>query len=137
MAAIDGFSSAYLDNIKMQQELQRSQASSAKTKGALNGLSNQPTEEELTDAVKSFESYFVEQMLKEMKKSVDAINGDKDKDPFVSSTVDYFMDSTIQTLAAQMVEDYGSSFTDTMVEQLKRNYNIPETKSTSDVTEQS
>ena len=87
--------------------------------------------------VLSFESYFVEQMLKEMKKSVDAINGDKDKDPFVSSTVDYFMDSTIQTLAAQMVEDYGSSFTDTMVEQLKRNYNIPETKSTSDVTEQS
>ena len=104
MAAIDGFSSAYLNNIKMQQELQRSQTSSAKTKGALNGLSNQPTEEELTDAVKSFESYFVEQMLKEMKKSVDAINGDKDKDPFVSSTVDYFMDSTIQTLAAQMVE---------------------------------
>ncbi len=127
MAAIDGFSSAYLDNIKMQQELQRSQTSSAKTKGALEGLSNQPTEKELTDAVKSFESYFVEQMLKEMKKSVDAINDD-DEDPFVSSTVDYFMDSTIQTLATQMVEDYGSDFTNTMVEQLKRNYNIPDSE---------
>ena len=129
MAAIDGFSSAYLDNIKMQQELQRSQQSSAKTKSAINGLSDQPTEQELTDAVKSFESYFVEQMLKEMKKSVDAINDD-DEDPFVSSTVDYFMDSTIQTIAEQMVNDYGSNFTDTMVAQLKRNYNIPDTTKT-------
>ena len=132
MASIDGFSSAYLDNIKMQQELQRSQQSSSKTKSAINGLSDQPTEQELTDAVKSFESYFVEQMLKEMKKSVDAINDD-DKDPFVSSTVDYFMDSTIQTIAEQMVNDYGSNFTDTMVAQLKRNYNIPESTSDSKV----
>lgn len=130
MAAIDGFSSAYLDNIKMQQELQRSQTSSAKTKNALNGLSDQPTEEEITEAVKSFESYFVEQMLKEMKKSVDAINDDEE-DPFVSSTVDYFMDSTIQTIAAQMVDEYGSTLTDSMVEQLKRNYNIPDAKTES------
>ena len=129
MASIDGFSSAYLDNIKMQQELQRSQQSSTKTKSAINGLSDQPTEEELTEAVKSFESYFVEQMLKEMKKSVDAINDD-DEDPFVSSTVDYFMDSTIQTIAEQMVNDYGSTLTDSMVAQLKRNYNIPESTET-------
>ena len=44
-----------------------SSASANSLQGSLNRVSSESSEEELKSVIKDFESYFVEQMLKEMK----------------------------------------------------------------------
>ncbi|MCR5451598.1 MAG: hypothetical protein K6F00_03090 [Lachnospiraceae bacterium] len=103
-----------------------SQAASSRNadrlKRKMNGLGEGSTDEELTEAVKSFEAYFVEQVLKEFKETENFFSGDSDS----SSTqyTDMFMDSTISDLAAQIVDDYGGNLTEQFVEQMKMNYGI-------------
>lgn len=87
-----------------------------------SGLSSSSTKAELEDAAKSFEAYFVEQILKEMKESVDSTNSDEDST--VSQYTDFYMDSTLQSLAEELVDEFGGNFTDSMVEQMARNYGI-------------
>ncbi|MBQ7677975.1 MAG: hypothetical protein IJT32_07050, partial [Lachnospiraceae bacterium] len=72
-----------------------SQAASAKAdrlKKSADGLQG-ATYEELEDTMKTFESYLLEQTLKEVKKSIKEIRGENnDEDPFMSQTTDMYMD---------------------------------------------
>lgn len=84
----------------------------------------QATDDELLEACKEFEAYFLEQVFKEMQKTVDCFKEEgSDSDPN-STLVDYFKDNTIQELAATSTETQGLGLAQTLYEQMKRNYNL-------------
>ena len=100
-------------------------ASTAKTdslKGSVNGLSSNSTDEELMGVLKDFESYFIEQMIKQMKETFT----DKDEESSMASQyTDTFMDYAIEDIADMLLEEVGGNMTQQLFEQMKRNYNIP------------
>lgn len=91
-------------------------------KGSLGNISSASSEEDLLQVCKDFESYFVEEVLKEVKESL--TEEDKEKDSSLSTLTDYHMDSAIELVADEMVDQVGNSFTQQLYEQMKRNYNI-------------
>ncbi len=95
---------------------------SDKIKNKAKGLSKNSTEEELRSAVKSFESYFVEQVLKEIHKSTKMFN-DKGNTP-VSQMKDLFMDNLYRDMATKIVDKTGKRYTDSLIDQMKRTYGI-------------
>ena len=78
-------------------------------------------DEKLLDACKQFESYLLEQVFKEMQKTVDCIKSDDDSDP---NLVDYFRENTLQELASTSTEKEGLGIAQMLYEQMKRNYNL-------------
>ena len=100
-------------------------ASTAKTdslKNSVHGLSSNSSDEELMEVLKDFESYFIEQMIKQMKETFT----DDDKESSVASQyTDTFMDYAIEDIADMLLEEVGGNMTQQLFEQMKRNYNIP------------
>lgn len=91
-------------------------------KSSVNGLSSESTEEELLEVLKDFESYFIEQMIKQMKETFT----DKDEESSMASQyTDTFMDYAIEDVADMLLEEVGGNMTQQLFEQMKRNYNIP------------
>lgn len=112
-------SSAYADYIKDQ-----SAAAGTQLKETISKTDySQASEDELLGACKQFESYFLEQVFKEMQKTVDCFKSDEDSDPN-DNLVDYFQDSAIQKLATTSTEIQGLGLAQMLYEQMKRNYNI-------------
>ena len=73
-------------------------------------------DEQLMDACKQFESYFVEQMFKEMQKTV------PETDYSFQSTgtmVDYYKDNMLQELASMSTEFGGLGLAQMLYEQMK------------------
>ena len=100
-------------------------ASSAKTdslKNSVNGLSSNSSDEELMEVLKDFESYFVEQMIKQMKET---FTDEEEESSMASQYTDTFMDYAIEDVADMLLEEVGGSMTQQLFEQMKRNYNIP------------
>ncbi len=95
---------------------------SAEAKDTASKLSSNSSKEEMTEAVKSFEQYFVEQLIKEVKETLK----DDEEDGTMSQYKDFFMDSAISTVAEQLVDEVGGKLTDDMVAQMMRNYGITE-----------
>lgn len=89
---------------------------------SLNGISSETSEEELLQVCKDFESYFVEEVLKEVKENMKA--EEEEKDQSLSTLTDFHMDGTIELIADEVVEQVGESFTQQLFEQMKRNYGI-------------
>ena len=92
-----------------------------------NTLSNadyyQASEEELYDVCKQFESYFVEQVIKQMEKMIP----ESDEDSTASKYMDYFGDTLYQELAEDVTESNngeGIGIAKTLYEQMKRNYGL-------------
>lgn len=102
-------------------------------KNSVAGLSSNSTEEELMEVLKDFESYFIEQMIKEMKETFT----EDDESSVASQYTDTFMDYAIEDVADMLLEEVGGSMTQQLFEQMKRNYNIPtvEEKTTETTTE--
>lgn len=120
MAISVGGTDPYMTMINNQASNNLKSARADRVAGS--GLSASSTKEEVTEAVKSFESYFVEEMLKTMKDSV-KIFSDKDSSD-ASQYVDYYMDFAIQEVASKMVDQYGGRITEDFVAQIQRNYGI-------------
>ncbi len=80
------------------------------------------SDEQLLDACKEFEAYFVEQIFKEMQKTVDVFK-DGETNPN-DSLVDFFKDSSLQELASTSTETQGLGLAQMLYEQMKRNYNM-------------
>ena len=96
-------------------------------------VSNAPkseTEKELMEACKQFEAYFLEQVFKEMTKTVDAFKSDdsqmSDALSMTSSNslVDYFKDLTIQDIASTSVDTQSNGLAQMLYENMKRTYGI-------------
>ncbi len=100
-------------------------ANSAKAnslKNSVNGLSSNSTEEELKEVLEDFESYFFEQIIKQMKET---FTEDDEESSMASQYTDTFMDYAIEEVADQLLDEVGGTMTQQLFEQMKRNYNIP------------
>ena len=100
-------------------------ANTAKTDGLKNsvaGLSSNSTDEELMEVLKDFESYFIEQMIKQMKET---FTDEDEESSMASQYTDTFMDYAIEDVADMLLEEVGGNMTQQLFEQMKRNYNIP------------
>ena len=123
--------SSYLTNLSSQAV---SEANASKLKSTLSNISetgsrvkakgsgvNSAEEEKLFDACKQFESYFVEQMFKEMMKTVpkDALDTGSN-----SMLVDYYKDNLVKEYAAEATEKESLGLAQMLYEQMKRNIGI-------------
>lgn len=115
---VGGISSAYIDYMQAQN------TTGAKLKESVDGKDySQASDEELLDVCKQFEAYFLEQVFKEMQKTVDCIKDDNGSKP-TGNLVNYFKDTAIQDLATTSTEVQGLGLAQMMYEQMKRNYNL-------------
>lgn len=75
------------------------------------------SDEELLEACKSFETYFIEQVLKEAKKTI------KDEDEKENQYLEYFGDNMIQEYAGMISERGDLGIAQSLYESMKRNGN--------------
>lgn len=111
-----------LDALTSYADTQASNASTSSLENTLGSDLSKASDEELMSACKSFQSYFVEQVLKEVEKTVKI--GDDDDSSYASQVTDYFKDSAIQAISDQITDQEGGSFAQMMYEQMKRNYDL-------------
>ena len=90
-------------------------------KKSLNGVSSDTSADELMQVCKDFESYFVEEVIKEVKKNL--LPDDEEKDASLSTMTDYTMDFAVEKIADELIDQVGGNFTQSLYEQMKRNYN--------------
>lgn len=114
--ALDGLGS-YMDPSMI------SAVSGTNLSGKLDGVDSSASAEKLKEVCREFESYFMEQVYKEMFKT---IGSEGNKDSSMASLVDYFKDGVIQTVAAQTTDQAGGPLAQQLYEQMKRNYGITE-----------
>jgi flagellar protein FlgJ len=104
-----------------------SQVSSSKTtslQSKLENTSGTETEDELKEACKEFEAYFVEQVYDAMLETTKIFSDDDDEDGYASKMVDYYKDFAIQELCDEVTDGEGIGLANMLYEQMKRNYNI-------------
>ena len=99
-----------------------STAKSNSLKNSVNGLSSNSSDEELMEVLKDFESYFLEQMIKQMKET---FTNEDEESSMASQYTDTFMDYAIEEIADKLLDEVGGNMTQQLFEQMKRNYNIP------------
>ncbi len=100
-----------------------SQAGASKLDGQIRKKDyTQSSDDELLAVCKEFEAYFVEQVFKEMQKTVDVFK-DEDSNPN-DTLVDFFKDNALQELASTSTEREGLGLAQMLYEQMKRNYNL-------------
>ncbi len=119
---IGSLTSGYIESATNSARQATSKASAAAKKDYSNS-----TDEELLDACKQFEAYFIEQVLKEVQKTIPESSL---TDGPTSSLVGYFKDETIQEIAGNIQDQQQLGLAQQMYEQLKRNYSnvIPTAK---------
>ena len=96
--------------------------SASKLKNQINGTDyTKATDDELMDACKQFEAYFIEQMYKGMLKTVPE---SENLSASTSTMLDYYKDQMIQSVAEQTTEQSGLGLAQMLYEQMKRNYGL-------------
>ncbi len=123
---ISGINASALTEYAMQESKNASTAALQK-KLESTASKQEPKDEELWEACKSFEAYFLEQMFKEMQKSVDSLKPESQDRP-TSTLVDFFKDQTLQDICATSADTQSNGFAQMLYENMKRNYDIPEVK---------
>ena len=119
---ISGINSRGISEYAMQESRN---ASGTALQNKLKSTSSKSSDDELWAACKSFESYFLEQVFKEMQKSVDAIKPEQ-SDNSTSTLVNFFKDETLQDICDTSVETQSNGFAQMLYENLRRTYDIPE-----------
>lgn len=100
-----------------------SDASSKALEGSLGNIGEQVTNEELMDACKEFETYFLEQVYKGMEKTI--MKAEDDESSTTSQYMDYFGDMQTQAYAqAAANQGNGIGLATQLYEQMKRNYGL-------------
>lgn len=95
--------------------------SAVKLQNQLDSDYTSATDDELMDVCKQFEAYFLEQVFKEMQKTIPE---NEDGDSSTTQLVDYFKDQMIQELASQSTEQNSLGLAQTLYEQMKRNLGV-------------
>ncbi len=113
---ISSLSSAYADLYGTQQS-----QTTSKVEEILDGDMTQKTDEELMDACKQFEAYFVEQMFKKMMDTVPKSEGTSS---YGSNMTEYMQDSLLQEIATESTEGNSLGLAQMLYEQMKRNYDL-------------
>ncbi|MBO5166152.1 MAG: rod-binding protein [Lachnospiraceae bacterium] len=108
--------SAYTDLYQTQVS-----QSTSKLENELKSDYAQATNDELMDACKEFEAYFVEQMFKEMMKTIPE---SETTSSYTSNLMDYYKDSMVQEIASDSTEQNSLGLAQMLYEQMKRNYGL-------------
>lgn len=87
----------------------------------INSTGNTTDDDRLMEVCKEFESYLLEQVFKNMEKT---IMKDDEGDSTTSQLVDYFKDQTIQELSSQATDQNSLGIAQMLYEQLCRNMGI-------------
>lgn len=96
--------------------------SASRLKDKLNGADYaKATDDELMDACKQFEAYFVEQMYKAMLKTIPQ---NEEMSGPTSNMLDYYKDKMVQGIAEQTTEQSGLGLAQMLYEQMRRNYGL-------------
>lgn len=96
--------------------------SASKLQDKLNGTEySTATDDELMDACKQFEAYFVEQMYKAMLKTIPE---NEEMSNSTSTMMDYYKDQMVQGIAEQTTEQSGLGLAQMLYEQMRRNYGL-------------
>ncbi len=82
------------------------------------------SDDEIMGACKEFEAYFLEQVFKEMQKTVDCFKDENSTSNYSNSMVGFFRDETIQKLAKDSTETNSLGLAKSLYEQMKRNYDL-------------
>ena len=93
-----------------------------KVQNTLSGVGKTSTEEELMEVCKDFSSYFIEEVIKEIKENMTL--EEEEEDSSLSTLTDFHMDSVIEEISDTMLDQTGNSFVQQLYEQMKRNYNL-------------
>ncbi len=111
---IDGIS-AMINQTGKSAADNRSSALQNKVSGDLSKSSD----EELMEVCKDFEAYFVEQVMKEVEKTIP--KNEEDEDASMSQLRDFYKEEMIQTFAGEICEKQNLGLAQQMYEQMKRN----------------
>ena len=103
---MSGISINPYSNLYEQTATSAQNASASSLNDTLSGDLSGASDEELMDVCKDFEAYFVEQVMKEMKKMIPE---DDNKDQSMGQLKDYFEDQMMQEYADKIVDqgDFG------------------------------
>ena len=118
---MSGLTLGYHDYLDMAQS-----ASATKTENAANAISKESTDEELMNACKQFESYLLEQVFKEMQKTVSFDDDDSGSSSLGFSTggdnslTEYFKEQAIASIASTSTEQSGLGIAQMLYEAMKR-----------------
>lgn len=112
---IGNLTNTYADLYKTQSQ------SASKLEGQLGTDYSKATDEELMDACKQFEAYFVEQMFKEMMKTIPE---SEETSSYTGNLMDYYKDTMIQEIASDSTEQNSLGLAQMLFEQMKRNYDL-------------
>ena len=94
-----------------------------KLQNTLDGVKGTASKDELMDACRQFEAYFVEQMFKSMMKTVPSEGNTSN---YTSTMMDYYKDQMIQSMAEQTTDQSSLGLARMLYEQMKRNYGLTE-----------
>ena len=94
-------------------------ASAGAVNSTIGSINENSSEQEMKQAIKDFESYFVEQILKNVQESLKS-----DEDSSNAQLTEFFMEQVGQKISGQIVDQVGDRMTQTLYEQMCRNYNI-------------
>ena len=108
--------SAYTDLYQTQAS-----QSTSKLESELKTDYSKSTDDELMDACKEFEAYFLEQMFKEMMKTIPE---SETTSSYSSNLTDYYKDNMIQEIAGNSTEQNSLGLAQMLYEQMKRNYGL-------------
>ena len=92
------------------------------------------SDEELMEVCKEFESYFVEQILKQATEAF--TDGDETSSGSMSTLQSYYKDNLIKEYSGKITENQDFGLAKTLYEQMKRNYSTDSIKDASQLTEQ-
>lgn len=96
--------------------------SASKLKDKLNGADySKAADDELMDACKQFEAYFIEQMYKSMLKTIPQ---NEAMSASTNNMLDYFKDQMVQSIAEQTTEQSSLGLAQMLYEQMRRNYGL-------------
>lgn len=118
---MSGLTLGYNDYLEMAKS-----ASATKTENAANAISKESTDEELMNACKQFESYLLEQVFKEMQKTVSFDDDDGASSSLGFSTkgddslTAYFKEQAIASIASTSTEQGGLGIAQMLYEAMKR-----------------
>ena len=101
--------------------LSQSSAASARMGQIKNKDYANATDEELMDACKQFEEYFVEMTLKEVFKTVDLFGMGESSSGAMSTSKDLMKDSVVQKFAEKITEESNLGLAQQLYESMKRN----------------
>lgn len=121
---IGGLNSTYMDMYKTTAN-----ASASKLENQLGTDYSKATDDELMNVCKQFESYFLEQVFKEMTKTISLAETSSSAN---STMMDYYKDQMIQTLASQSTEQNSLGLAQMLYDQMRRNYGLDENSITAE-----